>query len=84
MADVCLCSYVVCAGHCGEAVHAPEENFLSPSLHFLLAVPLLFLMPPIQHIANVLLFDGIFIGMVVVFESGRTVTVDIVNAVFLG
>ena len=66
-----------------EAVHAPEELSVT-FIAFLLAVPLLFMMPPIQHIANVLLFDGIFIGMVVVFESGRTVTVDIVNAVFLG
>lgn len=66
-----------------EAVHAPEELSVT-FIAFLLAVPLLFMMPPIQHIANVLLFDGIFIGMVVVFESGRTVTVDIVNAVFFG
>lgn len=61
----------------------PEELSVT-FIAFLLAVPLLFMMPPIQHIANVLLFDGIFIGMVVVFESGRTVTVDIVNAVFFG
>ena len=66
-----------------EAVHAPEELSVT-FIAFLLAVPLLFMMPPIQHIANALLFDGIFIGMVIVFESGRTVTVDIVNAVFFG
>ncbi len=64
-----------------EAVYAPEELSVT-FIAFLLAVPLLFVMPPIQHIANVLLFDGIFIVMMAVFESGRTMTVDIVNAVF--
>ncbi len=66
-----------------EAVRAPEELSVT-FIAFLLAVPLLFVMPPIQHIANVLLFDGIFIVMMAVFESGRTMTVDIVNAVFFG
>lgn len=66
-----------------EAVRAPEELSVT-FIAFLLAVPLLFVMPPAQHIANVLLFDGIFIVMMAVFESGRTMTVDIVNAVFFG
>lgn len=66
-----------------EAVRAPEELSVT-FIAFVLAVPLLFVMPPIQHIANVLLFDGIFIVMMAVFESGRTMTVDIVNAVFFG
>lgn len=66
-----------------EAAHAPEELSVT-FIAFLLAVPLLFVMPPAQHLANVLLFDGIFIGMMVVFESGRVMTVDIVNAVFFG
>ena len=66
-----------------EAVRAPEELSVT-FIAFMLAVPLLFVMPPIQHIANVLLFDGIFIVMMAVFESGRTMTVDIVNAIFFG
>ena len=53
-------SYVVCAGHCGSGARAGRAFC---HLHcILLAVPLLFMMPPIQHIANVLLFDGIFSG----------------------
>ena len=66
-----------------EAVCAPQELSVT-FIAFVLAVPLLFVMPPIQHIANVLLFDGIFIGMMAVFENGRTGTVDIVNAIFFG
>ena len=66
-----------------EAVRAPEELSVT-FIAFVLAVPLLFVMPPIQHIANVLLFDGIFIVMMAIFETGRTMTVDIVNAVFFG
>lgn len=51
---------------------------------FTLAVPLLFVMPPIHHIANIVFFDTIFIVIVAVVESGRTRTVDIVDAVFFG
>lgn len=67
----------------GEAVRAPEELSVT-FIAFVLAVPLLFVMPPIQHIANVLLFDGVFIVLMATFESGRTMTVDIINAVFFG
>ena len=51
---------------------------------FTLAVPLLFVMPPIHHIANIVFFDTIFIVIVAVVESGRTRTIDIVDAVFFG
>lgn len=66
-----------------ETLRAPDELSVT-FIAFVMAVPLLFVMPPIQHISNVLLFDGIFIALVTVFESGRTMTVDIVNAVFFG
>ena len=66
-----------------EAVRAPYELSVT-FIAFVLAVPLLFVMPPIQHIANVLLFDGIFIVLMAVFESDRTMTVDVVNAIFFG
>lgn len=66
-----------------SAATSPEELSVS-FIAFTLAVPLLFVMPPIHHIANVAFFDLIFIVMMAVFESGRTMTVDIVNAVFFG
>jgi len=66
-----------------EAARAPEELSVT-FIAFMLAVPLLFVMPPIQHIANVILFDVIFIVMMAVFESGRTRMVDIINAIFFG
>ena len=66
-----------------EAMRAPDELSVT-FIAFLLAVPLLFVMPPVQHIANVVFFDVIFVVMMTIFESGRTRTVDIVNAVFFG
>ncbi len=66
-----------------SAATSPEELSVS-FIAFTLAVPLLFVMPPIHHIANVIFFDAIFIVLMTVFESGRTMTVDIVNAVFFG
>lgn len=66
-----------------SAVSNTEELSVS-FIAFTLAVPLLFVMPPIHHIANIVFFDTIFIVIVAVVESGRTRTVDIVDAVFFG
>lgn len=51
---------------------------------FSLAVPLLFTMPPIQHICNVIFFDGIFIVLAAIFESGDAKAMDIVAVVLFG
>ena len=66
-----------------SAVSNTEELSVS-FIAFTLAVPLLFVMPPIHHIANIVFFDTIFIVIVAVVESGRTRTINIVDAVFFG
>lgn len=65
------------------ALKSPDELSVS-FIAFLLAVPLLFVMPPIQHITNILFFDGIFIVLVIRFESGRAMAIDIVDSVVFG
>lgn len=59
----------------------------SPSVSivaFLLAVPLIFVMRPIQHISNILFFDGVFMLVCTLFKSGKTLYVDILNGVVFG
>ena len=59
----------------------------SPSVSFIafsLAIPLLFTMRPIQHIANVIFFDVLFIALVLCFESGQAQVIDIVDTVIFG
>lgn len=51
---------------------------------FSLTVPLLFTMPPIQHIGNIVFFDLIFILLAAVFESGDAKAMDIVAVVLFG
>lgn len=66
-----------------SAAGTPEELSVS-FIAFMLAVPLLFVMPPIHHMANVLLFDAIFIVTMLLTEEGHTLSIDIVDAVFFG
>ena len=65
------------------ALKSPDELSVS-FIAFLMAVPLLFVMPPIQHITNILFFDVIFILLVARFETGRAMTLDIVDSVVFG
>ena len=51
---------------------------------FLLAVPLLFVMRPIQHILNVVFFDGVFILTCFLFKSKETLPVDILDGMVFG
>ena len=59
---------------------APTVSFIA----FLLAVPLLFVMRPIQHILNVVFFDGIFILTCFLFKSKETLPVDILDGMVFG
>ena len=58
----------------------PTVSFIA----FLLAVPLLFVMRPIQHILNVVFFDGIFILTCFLFKSKETLPVDILDGMVFG
>ena len=59
---------------------APTVSFIA----FLLAVPLLFVMRPIQHILNVVFFDGVFILTCFLFKSKETLPVDILDGMVFG
>lgn len=50
----------------------------------LLAVPLLFVMPPVQHISNILFFAVIFIGLALHVKTGRIAVIDIIDCVVFG
>lgn len=65
------------------ALSNPDELSVS-FIAFSLAVPLLFVMPPIQHITNVMFFDIVFIVMVSMKEADPARTVDIVDTVVFG
>ncbi len=59
----------------------------SPSVSivaFLLAVPLLFVMRPIQHILNIVFFDAVFLVVCCFFKSGEAFAVDVLNGVVFG
>lgn len=62
---------------------SPEELSVS-FIAFLLAVPLLFVMPPVQHISNILFFAVIFIGLVLHVKTGRIAVIDITDCVVFG
>ena len=57
---------------------SPEELSVC-FIAFLLAVPLLFVMPPVQHISNILFFAVIFIGLVLHVKTGRIAVIDMVS-----
>lgn len=65
------------------ALSSPEQPSVS-FVAFSLAIPLLFTMTPIQHIANVMFFDAVFIILVILFESGSAMALDIIDAVIFG
>lgn len=50
----------------------------------LLAVPLLFVMPPVQHISNILFFAVIFIGLALHVETRRIAVIDTIDCVVFG
>lgn len=62
---------------------SPEELSVS-FIAFLLAVPLLFVMPPVQHISNILFFAVIFIGLALHVKTGRIAVIDIIDCVVFG
>ena len=66
-----------------SAATNPEQLSVS-FIAFTLAVPLLFVMPPFQHITNVIFFDIVFIVAIILTEQGSTRSIDIVDAVFFG
>lgn len=58
----------------------PSVEFVA----FLLATPLLFTMAPVQHIANIVFFGGIFIAFACRFEAGDTLVADLFAVVIFG
>ena len=66
-----------------SAATNPDELSVS-FIAFTLAVPLLFVMPPFQHISNVVFFDIVFIIVMILTEEGSTRSIDIVDAIFFG
>lgn len=94
-----LFSFVGCLVLLAIEMMLPEDNGLllgmlimkdSPEelsvcfIAFLLAVPLLFVMPPVQHISNILFFAVIFIGLVLHVKTGRIAVIDIIDCVVFG
>lgn len=62
------------------AVNSPDQPSVS-FVAFLMAVPLMFTMPPLQHISNILFHATAFVLLAYLFESGHTRNLDVVNAV---
>ena len=62
---------------------APDERATS-FFAFLLCIPLLFVMRPIQNITNTVFFDVIFLGCVVAFKDGKVIPMDICNGLVFG
>lgn len=62
------------------APNTPSVSFIA----FLLAVPLLFVMRPIQHIMNVVFFDALFIVSCFCFKDAQSLRVDILDGVVFG
>lgn len=65
-------------------IHPSPDTPTVSFIAFLLAVPLLFVMRPIQHILNVVFFDGVFILTCFLFKSKETLPVDILDGVVFG
>ena len=65
-------------------IHPSPDTPTVSFIAFLLALPLLFVMRPIQHILNVVFFDGIFILTCFLFKSKETLPVDILDGVVFG
>ena len=65
-------------------IHPSPDTPTVSFIAFLLAVPLLFVMRPIQHILNVVFFDGVFILTCFLFKSKETLPVDILDGMVFG
>lgn len=65
-------------------IHPSPDTPTVSFIAFLLAVPLLFVMRPIQHILNVVFFDGIFILTCFLFKSKETLPIDILDGMVFG
>ena len=65
-------------------IHPSPDTPTVSFIAFLLAVPLLFVMRPIQHILNVVFFDGIFILTCFLFKSKEMLPVDILDGMVFG
>lgn len=64
-------------------VQTPDQR-ATAFFAFLLCMPMLFMMRPILHIANVLLFDGIFLVCVTRFKDWRVIPMDVCNGLVFG
>ena len=62
---------------------APEER-ATAFFAFLLCIPMLFVLRPIQNITNVAFFDLIFLGCAIACESGKVLAMDICNGLVFG
>lgn len=58
----------------------PATSFVT----FLMAVPLVFIMRPIQNISNVALFDAVFLVFTRVFKEADVAAMDVINGVVFG
>ena len=65
-------------------IHPSPDTPTVSFIAFLLAVPLLFVMRPIQHIMNVVFFDGVFILTCFLFKNKETLPVDILDGMVFG
>ena len=65
-------------------IHPSPDTPTVSFIAFLLAVPLLFVMRPIQHILNIVFFDGVFILTCFLFKSKETLPVDILDGMVFG
>ena len=64
-------------------VQAPDER-ATAFFAFLLCIPMLFVMRPILHIANALLFDAVFLFCVCRFKDWRVIPMDVCNGLVFG
>lgn len=64
-------------------IQAPDER-TSAFFAFLLCVPMLFILRPIQHITNVVLFDAVFLLCVAWLKDPRVVAMDVCNGLVFG
>lgn len=53
-------------------------------LAFLLAIPMLFVLPPWQNICLIVFFDALFILTVIAVKSPEVIPVDVINALVFG
>ena len=64
----------------GITPDAPSVSIMA----FLLAVPLIFVMRPIQQITNIIFFDLVFMATCTIFKEGKILYVDILDGFVFG